>query len=283
MDDKLTEKVQRWLDTPTSERAIEVGAMLLLQLNRNRILYANIVRHPSRFMGKLEYELRKHLKIRPTHFLMKTECSLRKSAVPWRVFRWPAFSRISIFAPWMEREVVPAVALTLDKGVPAEPSTDEGEQKRYIGRREDHDALPEDIQALYTRNGEVYAKLKETFETLKQMEKAQPCDRYEHLKLLCELDDEYRANWEKYDHYDPSAANNPEDGSQGSGQKVSAARKYISANKEKLASFIEAGDEEKAAALRAKIQDRIAIILADGGDFDASYKESLGELGLAFD
>mgnify|MGYP003293092382 CR=1 FL=1 len=258
MDDKLTEKVQRWLDTPTSERAIEVGAMLLLQLNRNRILYANIVRHPSRFMGKLEYELRKHLKIRLDGYTL-TE-----------VVR-------------MEREVMPAVALTLDKGVPAEPSTDEGEQKRYIGRREDHDALPEDIQALYTRNGEVYAKLKETFETLKQMEKAQPCDRYEHLKLLCELDDEYRANWEKYDHYDPSAANNPEDGSQGSGQKVSAARKYISANKEKLASFIEAGDEEKAAALRAKIQDRIAIILADGGDFDASYKEALSSLGLTFE
>lgn len=258
MDDKFTEKVRQWLNTPAQERDIIAGATLLLQLNKNRILHANIVRHPERFMGKLEYELRKHLNIRVDGFTLS------------EVVR-------------MEREVMPAVALTLDKGVPAEPSTDEGEQKRYIGRREDHDALPEDIQALYTRNGEVYAKLKETFETLKQMEKAQPCDRYEHLKLLCELDDEYRANWEKYDHYDPSATNNPEDGSRGSGQKVSAARKYISTNKEKLASLIDAGDEEKAASLRAKIQERIAIILADGGDFDASYKESLGELGLAFD
>lgn len=258
MDDKLTEKVQRWLDTPTSERAIEVGAMLLLQLNRNRILYANIVRHPGRFMGKLEYELRKHLKIRLDGYTL-TE-----------VVR-------------MEREVVPAVALTLDEGVPAEPSADEDGQKHYIGKREDHDALPEDIQALYTRNGEVYAKLKETFETLKQMENAQACDRYEYLKLLRELDDEYRSNWEKYDHYDPSAALTAGDANQSSAQVVSAARKYISSNKEKLASFIETGNEEKAAALRAKIQERIAIILADGGDFDASYKESLGELGLAFD
>lgn len=258
MDDKFTEKVRQWLDTPAQERDIIAGATLLLQLNKNRILHANIVRHPERFMDKLEYELRKHLNIRVDGFTLR------------EVVR-------------MEREVMPAVALTLDEGVPAEPSADEDGQKHYIGKREDHDALPEDIQALYTRNGEVYAKLKETFETLKQMEKAQPCDRYEHLKLLCELDEEYRANWEKYDHYDPSAANNPEDGSQGSGQKVSAARKYISTNKEKLASLIDAGDEEKAAALRAKIQERIAIILADGGDFDASYKESLGELGLAFD
>ena len=257
MDDKLTKKIQQWLDTPASERDVQAGATLLLQLNRNRILHSNIVRRPERFMGKLEYELRKHLNIRVDGFTLR------------EVVR-------------MEREVVPAVALTLDKGVPAEPSTDEGEQKRYIGRREDHDALPEDIQALYTRNGEVYAKLKETFETLKQMEKAQPCDRYEYLQLLRELDEEYRANWEQYDHYDPSVAPTAGDANQSSAQVVSAARKYISTNKAKLASFIEAGNEKKAEELRSKMQERIAIILADGGDFDASYKESLVELGLVF-
>ena len=258
MDNKFTEKIQQWLDTPASERDVIAGATILLQLNRNRILHANIVRHPERFMGKLEYELRKHLKIRIDGHTLQEVVK-------------------------MEREVLPAVALTLDKGVPAEPSEGDEEQKHYIGRREDHDTLPEDIQALYERNGEVYAKLKETFETLKHMEKAQACDRYEHLKMLRELDDEYRANWEKYDHYDPSAAPNAEDGSQSSGKTVSAARKYISTNKEKLASAIEAGDEKKAEDLRAKIQERIAIILADGGDFDAAYKESLAELGLVFD
>lgn len=256
MDDKFTEKIRQWLDTPADGRDILAGATMLLQLNKNRILYANIVRHPERFMDKLDYELRKHLRIRLDGYTLR------------EVVR-------------MEREVVPAVALTLDEGVPAEPSADEDGQKHYIGKREDHDALPEDIQALYTRNGEVYAKLKETFETLKHMEKAQACDRYEHLKMLRELDDEYRANWEKYDHYDP-AVNVAADGNQGSGQKVSAARKYISTNKEKLASAIEDGDEKKAEELRAKIQERIAIILADGGDFDASYKESLTELGLVF-
>lgn len=258
MDDKLTKKIQQWLDTPASERDVQAGATLLLQLNRNRILHSNIVRRPERFMGKLEYELRKHLNIRVDGFTLR------------EVVR-------------MEREVVPAVALTLDKGVPAEPSTDEGEQKRYIGRREDHDALPEDIQALYTRNGEVYAKLKETFETLKQMEEAQPCDRYEYLKLLCELDEEYRANWEQYDHYGQSVAPTAGDANQSSAQVVSAARKYISTNKEKLASFIEAGNEKKAEELRSKMQERIAIILADGGDFDASYKETLVSLGLVFE
>lgn len=257
MDNKFTEKIQQWLDTPVSARDVIAGATMLLQLNRNRILHANIVRHPERFMGKLEYELRKHLKIRIDGHTLQEVVK-------------------------MEREVVPAVALSLDKGVPAEPSEDDEEQKRYIGRREDHDTLPENIQALYERNGEVYAKLKETFETLKHMEKAQACDRYEHLKMLRELDDEYRANWEKYDHYDP-AVSNAEDGTQSSGKTVSAARKYISTNKEKLASAIEAGDEKKAEELRAKIQERIAIILADGGDFDASYKESLTELGLVFD
>lgn len=259
MDDKFTEKIQQWLDTPSSERSIEEGAALLLKLNRNRILYSNIMRHPERFMGKLEYELRKHLKIRLDRYTIQAVVQ-------------------------MEREVMPAVALTLDKGVPAEPSSEEEDtQKHYIGRREDHDELPEDIQALYIRNGEVYAKLKETFETLKQMEGSPACDRYEYLKVLRELDDEYRGNWEKYDHFDPSAPTSTEGEQQSSGQKVSAARKYLSSNKEKLALAIEAGDEKKAAELRAKMQERIAIILADGGDFDASYKETLEGLGLTFD
>ena len=50
MDDKFTEKIQQWLDTPSSERSIEEGAALLLKLNRNRILYSNIMRHPTLFL-----------------------------------------------------------------------------------------------------------------------------------------------------------------------------------------------------------------------------------------
>ena len=44
--------------------------------------------------------------------------------------------------------------------------------------------------------------MKQTFETLKTLEDAAPCDRYEHLKVLKSLDDQYRKNWKKYDGFE---------------------------------------------------------------------------------
>lgn len=261
MDAKLTADIQRWLDTPASERDIEVGATLLLKLNRNRILYNNVMRKPQKFLGKLEYELKKHLRIRLDGF------TLREVAL-------------------MEQQVIPAVTKVLADGAPIEPTGEvaaDGQQPKYVGKRGDHDTLPEDVQALYVRNGEVWGKIKETYETLKQMEKSPACDRYEHLKVLTELEAEYRANWERYDHYD--AANNV--AADGSGKEISAAdvtaaRKYLSTNKSKLAALAEKGDEDKFLALKDKMQQRIATILTSGGTFDAEYQQSLEELGLTF-
>lgn len=64
MDEKLTHKIQDYLDTPPSERDVVAGATLLLSLNRNKILFQNVIRKPEKFADKVEYELRKHLKIR---------------------------------------------------------------------------------------------------------------------------------------------------------------------------------------------------------------------------
>lgn len=261
MDAKLTADIKRWLDTPASERDIEVGATLLLKLNRNRILYNNVMRKPQKFLGKLEYELKKHLRIRLDGL------TLREVAL-------------------MEQQVIPAVTKVLADGAPIEPTgevAEDGQQPKYVGKRGDHDTLPEDVQALYVRNGEVWGKIKETYETLKQMEKSPACDRYEHLKVLTELEAEYRANWEKYDHYD--AANNV--AADGSGKEISAAdvtaaRKYLSTNKSKLAALAEEGDEDKFLALKDKMQQRIVTILTSGGTFDAEYQQSLEELGLTF-
>ena len=261
MDAKLTADIKRWLDTPASERDIEVGATLLLKLNRNRILYNNVIWKPQKFLGKLEYELKKHLRIRLDGL------TLREVAL-------------------MEQQVIPAVTKVLADGAPIEPTgevAEDGQQPKYVGKRGDHDTLPEDVQALYVRNGEVWGKIKETYETLKQMEKSPACDRHEHLKVLTELETEYRANWEKYDHY--NAANNV--AADGSGKEISAAdvtaaRKYLSTNKSKLAALAEEGDEDKFLALKDKMQQRIATILTSGGTFDAEYQQSLEELGLTF-
>ena len=63
MDEKLTLQIQEWLDTPADDRNIAVGAELMLKLNRNRILYQNVISKGCRMMGKVEYELKKYLRM----------------------------------------------------------------------------------------------------------------------------------------------------------------------------------------------------------------------------
>ena len=64
MDQKLTKQIQDWLNAMPDQQDIVKGATMLLQLNRNRILYQNILRNPVKLKGKLVYELQKHLNIR---------------------------------------------------------------------------------------------------------------------------------------------------------------------------------------------------------------------------
>lgn len=168
MDDNFTRQLQDWLALDPSERSVEEGALLLLRLNRNRVLYRNILARPAAMHSKLEYELRKHLRIR----------------LDGKTLRDLLF---------MERTVIPAADATL-------------RQAQYRGRRADHDQLPDEVKALYERGGELYRKIRQTRESLRALEKAQPCDRYELCKLLADLDREYRQGWDTYDHYQAPAS-----------------------------------------------------------------------------
>ena len=51
------EQVQAWLDTESAKRGLELGAKLMLQGNRNRILHENVIRKSN--FEKIEYELQK--------------------------------------------------------------------------------------------------------------------------------------------------------------------------------------------------------------------------------
>ena len=82
MDHKFTEKIREWLDKPVSERNLEEGATMLLQLNRNRILHQNIIRRGEKMMGKLEYELKKHLRIRQDGMTLNEVVAMEKKVVP---------------------------------------------------------------------------------------------------------------------------------------------------------------------------------------------------------
>lgn len=262
MDERLTQKLQEWLSVPQAERSLEQGALLLLRLNRNRFMHANIIRR--RNFAKLEYELQKHLRIRleglTAHQVAK-----------------------------MESEALPRIAKTIATQAPVISTDADQPAAEYHGRRSDHGALPEQVRALYDRNGDLFCKMKNLFETLKKMEDATPCDRHELLTQLVEMDREYRANWNTYDTWsevlnvsawesqcEPKA--NSDDAAKVSPEQVSAARKFISIGRKRLAEL----SEEDAAALKAKMQQRVDLILAAGHGFAPAYRSELEKLGLVF-
>lgn len=252
LDERLTKDIQQWLDSPQEQRSLEKGAEMLLRLNRNRYMNAQILRRAN--FAKLEYELRKHLKIRLDGLTTREVALMEQNHLP----------RISEML-----EAQPVIDADADHNA-----------GNFSGRREDHDELPEDIQALYERNGEIYFKMKQIFETLKGMEDATPCDRHEYLLQLIELDKEYRENWNAYDTWSAVAAGSAKDAAQApTPNQLQAARKYLSENKPKLAE----AEGDAADTLRSKMQQRVQLLVTAGQSFDPDYKSELETLGLVFE
>lgn len=241
MDHELTKRINAWVESPFATRNVEQGALLLLQLTRNQWLYRSACRAPGRYNAIVENELRKHLRIRLD-------------------------------------------GLTASKVAEQEPvvmtRTEESLRGNGRGLREDHDELPPDIRSLYERNGTLYQKMKAEYNTLCGMAAATPCDRYEHIQILKELDDEYRQNWERYDTYNPQTEAPeeeplPTDPIEVS-RLISAYRKYLSKHLPKVA-----GNEAVCADVLREMQKRTDVILRLGGTFKNDYAERLRGVGIS--
>lgn len=265
MDHNFTAQLADWLNSPRDQRDIAAGALMLLRLNNNRFLYANIMRRPDKFADKLEYELRKHLRI-----------------------RLDGLTRDDVMR--LESQVIPAAEKTLATP-PAVISTDDElpEAKVARGRREDHDRLPAAVQALWDNNLQLYKTIKNVFEQLKTMERAEPCDRYEYLKILDEADKKYRANLERYDGFvigdEPDACPAAQDTTDNAtddqaARKINAARKTLSKYKKILAQSLEQDNAEKTDTAKAKILDSVAAIRHAGGTVGAAVTTELLALGI---
>lgn len=267
MDDKLTVRIQEWLETPAQERDVPAGASMLLSLNRNRVLFQNIIRRPDKMAPKLEYELKKHLRIR-------LDGMTRRDVVR------------------MSAEVMPAAKETVEKysAVP---------EAVHVGKREDHDSLPDEIKALYEAQADLYHRIKQTYNTLVAMEDAPACDRYELLKMLKEQDVSFRNNWRRYDEAEPvqniaaednEASGEVEDeadkGTESedevekipvpSAKEVAAARKFISTNSQAVAA-LEGEEKER---MMAALQERVDLVIRSGGSFKPDFRDKLIDIGL---
>ena len=190
IDHDFTEKIQQWLDTPHEERDYEQGALYLLKLNGNQIMYRNLMANPRGKAEFIEYHLRKHYGFRVKELTHAQVAQMQKQVeqIEKKHFAYTTTNN------------------TLPMG--------EGQGGAFKqGKRADHDTLPEEIQALYVENLSILQRMREVHLRLRTLSTADsPCpdsERYPFLKELIELDKKMHANWEQYDHYVADSTEEP--------------------------------------------------------------------------
>ena len=183
MDHKLTQQVGQWLNTPEAERDYSAGALLLLRLSGNQIMYRNIIAQLDRRHDFVEYQLRKYYDFRVQQL---------------------THDQVEEMAKKVE-------AIAEEHSLTAEPSTNgDDAEPRSLGKRDDHDLLPDDIKAKYVENLDLLRRMRELHLKLRSLSLVNaPCpdsERYPFLKELIKLDKQLHKNWEEYDHYVLSSA-----------------------------------------------------------------------------
>lgn len=190
MDIKFTEKVQAWLNTPAEERDYDQGAIFLLQLSNNQIMYRNISRNARKNAQFIEYQIRKYMKFRLADLTHAQVTEMQKTVEKIVVLRH------------LDREEDPVnVADGTDVNVSASFKS---------GKRADHDTLPAEIQALYVENAGILQKMRELHLKLRSLSventTCPDSERYPFLKELIALDKQYHHNWQVYDSWSAEKA-----------------------------------------------------------------------------
>ena len=176
MKNEFTERVQKWLNTPESERDYNEGAMLLLKLTGNQIMYRNLTMRRTRQSEEfIVYQVKRRLKFRLAQLTHEQ-------------------------VEQMQRQVD---GIVMKRNLEKTNTTPTSEFK--AGKRADHDELPDEVQALYVENLSIVQKMRELHLKLRSLSLDNaPCpdsERYPFLKELIALDKKLHSNWEAYDHY----------------------------------------------------------------------------------
>ena len=173
MDHKFTELIKKWLETPEDERDYTVGALYLLKLSGNQIMYKNIISQIDRRHDVVEYQLQKYYN-----------------------FRVQALTHAQV------EEMSAQVETIVAEHIPLAATADEQPQK---GKRADHDSLPDEIKAKYIENLSLLQRMRELHLRLRSLSldnaTCPDSERYPFLKELISLDKKLHSNWEEYDHY----------------------------------------------------------------------------------
>lgn len=172
MDNKFTELIKQWLETPSDQRDYSVGALYLLKLSGNQIMYRNIVAQLDRRHDFVDYQIQKYYN-----------------------FRVQALTHAQVEEMQQQVDVIVAEHISLAANA----------DEHKTGKRDDHDSLPDEIKAKYVENLSILQRMRELHLKLRSLSlDTAPCpdsERYPFLKELINLDKKMHANWEEYDHY----------------------------------------------------------------------------------
>lgn len=167
MNESFTLRLKKWLDTPAAARDLRKGAELLLSLTGNQLVYRSIIRNPKAYAAHLEYQLQRFYNHRVADLTHKQVKSMQASISP-----------------------------RIEKIVKGKPT----------GRREDHDALPEYVQAAYTENADIRNQMRYMHMKLNDIDstadvKCPDSEKYNLIIELLELEKKYISNYQIYDAY----------------------------------------------------------------------------------
>ena len=225
MDKTLTDKIVAWLNAPTHTEDADImeGALMLLQLNRNRMLYNTISTNPKRFLKTVEYELKKFL---PLRMKGKTCQDVRREA--------------DEFLSELRENGIDKEQSEGQEETTGTDETDETMAPVRNGKREDHDQLPQNIRDIWEANAKRWKSIKEMYNVCLSIEN--PCDLEENLKVLKETYYAYKADYARYDSFtfENEGAKSEEDGASNdlkALKDINNARSYISKNVDKLSAL----------------------------------------------
>ena len=210
MDNNFTEEVKAWLDMPASERDYDKGALYLLQLSNNQIMYRNLSRNAKKHGDFIEHHIRKYMKFRLERLTHEQVQEMQKKVDKIAILRnLDASSEGSSASSGGENgEAGTEASDSASDSTETADSTDSAvsaSPKFKAGMRADHDLLPAEIQALYVENASILQKMRELHLTLRNLSldnvACLDSERYPFLKELIELDKKYHSNWKAYDSF----------------------------------------------------------------------------------
>ena len=287
-DPKFTEKLKKWFDCEHTDANIREGALLLLQMNNNRHLYQLINFDPQGKLELLKYELQKHLNYRIEGMTIDDVRNYDKAVTPVLQTAVDKTSEADKIAKQLAPHLPVVESENLDSIVPSAIVAK--------GKRTDHDQLPENIQAIWDNNCALWKKIKEHFEACKAYDMS--CDRYEGLhaadedfkRMLLTLKEEYYAYkqaMDVYDHAQPGDAEKQPAEEQPeaaiTSKQIGNARSYITKNLDQLIGLMEAGSTDKAAALRAKVNERVQLLVTAKSEITADTIAKLQQAGITME